>query len=85
MKDKDYNNLKQAQIEAQQTIEDISQERQIKGNENVAAGRYGDLVANMVKYAESQKAMEMMHKEDMPGQNHIEPEARKDQNVINPS
>lgn len=44
-------------------VESISHERDVKGNANVAAGRYGELVANMVRYAESQMALQLMDSE----------------------
>ena len=46
------------------TVESISRERDIKGNANVAAGRYGELVANMVRYAEAQMALQMIDSEE---------------------
>lgn len=52
------------QKNALQTIDGISKERQIKGNANVSAGRYGELVANMVKFAESQMALEMLNQKN---------------------
>lgn len=56
-------NIQQAN-QARQTLEDIAQERKMKGNANVSAGRYGDMVANMVKYTESQMALQMANQED---------------------
>ncbi len=50
--------------EALSTIEDISSERKIKGNANVSAGRYGELVANMVRYTQAEMTLDLLDKED---------------------
>lgn len=49
--------------QAIRTVESISHERDVKGNANVTAGRYGELVANMVRYAEAQMALQLMDSE----------------------
>lgn len=93
-------NLRQAE-EAIRTVESISAERDRKGNAHVTAGRYGELVANMVKYAESQLALEMLNHnqsvsptvplyqgpeaQHLPSRQHTEPERLRGQNVINPT
>jgi aminoglycoside phosphotransferase family enzyme len=93
-------NLRQAD-EAIRTVESISRERDLKGNANVTAGRYGELVAKMVKYAESQMALEMLNQgetvsttaslyqgpeaQSLPSRQHVEPESLRGQNVINPT
>lgn len=56
-------NIQQAN-EARKTLDDIANERKMKGNANVTAGRYGEMVANMVKYTESQMALQMINQED---------------------
>lgn len=93
-------NLRQAE-EAIHAVESISHERDIKGNANVTAGRYGELVANMVKYAESQMALQALKQSEsdsttaslyqgpearnLPSRQHVEPESLRGQNVINPT
>ncbi|AZR73793.1 hypothetical protein BBF96_10585 [Anoxybacter fermentans] len=77
--------LKQQYKEAIRTVEEISKERKLKGNANVTAGRYGELVANMIKYAESKMALEMMEKRKLPTHKHLELESLRGQNVINPT
>lgn len=54
--------IQQQADRAIRTVEDISQERDVKGNANVTAGRYGEMVANMVRYAESKMALDLMNK-----------------------
>lgn len=51
------------QQKALQTVNDITEERDRKGNAHVTAGRYGELVANMVRYAESQMALDLLNRE----------------------
>lgn len=93
-------NLRQAE-DAVRAVESISHERARKGSANVTAGRYGELVANMVKYAESQMALEMLNQDSSsaptayPGQSpkaqqlsnsqHVEPESLRGQNAVNPT
>ena len=57
----DWKTNQEQLAEALQTIENINTERQIKGNSAVSAGRYGQLVANMVKYAETKFALELLN------------------------
>lgn len=45
--------------EALKSIQNINSERRIKGNSAVTAGRYGELVANMIKYSEAKLALEL--------------------------
>ncbi|MCK4259862.1 MAG: hypothetical protein KAX49_12840 [Halanaerobiales bacterium] len=75
------------QDDALHTIESIKKERQEKDNANVTAGRYGELVANMVKFSESQMALKMLNQESetLPSRQHVEPESLHGQNVINPT
>lgn len=62
--DEDQKNNQKQLAAALQTIENINTERQIKGNSAVTAGRYGELVANMVKYAETKLALDFIGQTD---------------------